>query len=112
MEGMTMARTSGYVGTLEVETRGHDRVWIGLTQSANDNDWIRVAGKRAWFTLDLETADRPVHLAELALLKQALTEGLQVQVSHDGAAAFHKSVAGDAFDCTGVRVLRSPMHFS
>jgi hypothetical protein len=33
-------------------------------------------------------------------------------VSHDGAAAFHKSVAGDAFDCTGVRVLRSPMHFS
>jgi hypothetical protein len=112
MEAMTMARTSGYVGTLEVETRGHDRVWIGLTQSANDNDWIRVARKRAWFTLDLETADRPVHLAELALLKQALTEGLQVQVSHDGAAAFHKSVAGDAFDCTGVRVLRSPMHFS
>jgi hypothetical protein len=107
-----MATTQGYVGTVEVETRGTARIWFGLTGSVNDDDWINIAGKRAWFTLNLEAAERPIYLAELSLVKDAMRDGLQLQVSHEGAASFQKREPGDSFEATGVRVLRAPMTFS
>lgn len=108
-----MATTKGFVGTIEVETRGTARIWLGLTQRKDHDDWIAIAGKRAWFTLNLEAADRPQFMAELSLFKDALRDGLQVQIAHEGAATtFHKREAGDSYEATGVRILRAPMTFS
>ena len=107
-----MATTQGFVGTIEVETRGVARIWFGLTATKNDDDWVKVAGKRAWFTLNLEAADRAMYMAELSLVKDALRDGLQLQVAHEGAASFHKREAGDSYEATGVRILRAPMRFS
>jgi hypothetical protein len=106
-----MATTQGYVGTIEVETRGVARIWFGLTESKNEDNWIKIAGKRAWFTMNLEATDRPIHMAELSLLKDAMHDGLQLQVAHEGAASFHKREAGDSYEATGVRILRVPMKF-
>ena len=107
-----MAVTNGFVGTIEVETRGTARVWFGLTESKSNDNWIRIAGKRAWFTMNLEAADRPLHLAELSLIKDAMRDGLQLQVAHEGTASFHKREPGDSYEATGVRILRAPMVFS
>jgi hypothetical protein len=107
-----MATTQGYVGTIEVETRGVARIWFGLTESKSDDNWIKIAGKRAWFTMNLEAADRPMHLAELSLVKDAMRDGLQLQVAHEGAASFQKREAGDSYEATGIRILRAPMTFS
>lgn len=107
-----MATTKGFVGTVEVETRGVARIWFGLTESKSDDDWVRIAGKRAWFTLNLEAADRPMYMAELSLVKDAMRDGLQLQVAHEGAASFHKREPGDSYEATGVRILRAPMRFS
>ena len=107
-----MATTQGYVGTIEVETRGTARIWFGLTAGKSDDNWIKIAGKRAWFTMNLEAADRPMCLAGLSLVKDAMRDGLQLQVAHEGAASFHKREAGDSYEATGVRILRAPMKFS
>jgi hypothetical protein len=113
LEEDLMATTKGFVGTIEVETRGTARIWLGLTQRKDHDDWIAIAGKRAWFTLNLEAADRPQFMAELSLFKDALRDGLQVQIAHEGAATtFHKREAGDSYEATGVRILRAPMTFS
>ena len=107
-----MARTKGFVGTIEVETRGTARIWFGLTGKKDDDDWVKIAGKRAWFTLNLEASDRPMYMAELSLIKDAMRDDLQIQVTHEGAASFHKRSAGDSYEVTGVRILRAPMRFS
>lgn len=107
-----MATTKGYVGTIEVETRGTSRIWFGLTATVNRSDWVKIAGKRAWFTLNLDASDRPMFMAELSLIKDALRDGMQVQVTHDGAASFQKRTSGDSYEATGVRILRKPMRFS
>ena len=107
-----MARTKGYVGTIEVETRGTARIWFSLTGKVNDDNWVKIAGKRAWFTLNLEEPDRPLYMAELSLIKDAMRDGLQIQVSHKGVAHYHKWSTGDTYSVTGVRILRAPMHFS
>lgn len=107
-----MATTNGYVGTIEVETRGTSRIWFGLTATVNRSDWVKIAGKRAWFTLNLDASDRPMFMAELSLIKDALRDGMQVQVTHDGAASFQKRTSGDSYEATGVRILRKPMRFS
>lgn len=104
--------TIGYVGTVEVETVGTARLWFGLTESKDKADWIKIGPVRAWFTMNLEAADRPFFLAKLPLLMEAMRSGLQVEVSHGGAASFHKSEPNDSFEVDGVRVLRSPMVFS
>jgi hypothetical protein len=106
-----MATTQGFVGTIEVETRGVARIWFGLTASKSDDDWVKVAGKRAWFTLNLEAADRPMYMAKLSLIKDAMRDGLQLQVAHEGAASF-KREPGDSCEANGVRILRAPMRFS
>lgn len=107
-----MARINGYVGTIEVETRGTARIWFSLTGKVNDDDWVKIAGKRAWFTLNLEGADRPMYMAELSLIKDAMRDGLQIQVSHQGVESYSKRSAGDTYSVTGVRILRAPMRFS
>jgi hypothetical protein len=104
--------TIGYVGTVEVETVGTARLWFGLTESKDKADWIKIGPVRAWFTMNLEAADRPFFLAQLPLLMEAMRSGLQVRASHGGAASFHKSEPNDSFEVEGVRVLRSGLFFS
>ncbi len=48
-----MATTKGYVGTID-ETCGTSRIWFGLTSSKTSARWVKIAGKRAWFTLILK----------------------------------------------------------
>jgi hypothetical protein len=108
----TTPRTDGFVGTLEVETRGVSRIWFALTASSGGSDWVKIGAKRAWFTMNLESADRPSHMAELSLLLEAMRSRLAVRVRHDGAAtSFQKEQPGDSFEATGVRVLRSGLSF-
>jgi len=107
-----MASTIGFVGTLMVETRGTSRVWFGLTESADDSAWVRIGRGRAWFTMNLDTADRPMHMAQLRLISDAMTHGRAVKVDHDGAeTSFNFNRPGDSFEVTGLRVLREPLSF-
>jgi hypothetical protein len=106
-----VATTVGYVGTIESETRSVSRLWFSLTAAAKGDDWIKIGSPRAWFTMNMESADRPSHMAQLTLLLEAMRSGLHVQVSHGGAADFDKSAPNDSFECDGIRVLRSGLHF-
>ena len=106
-----MARTEGFVGTIEVETRNTSRIWFSLTSKDDNSDWVEIAGKRAWFTLNLDASDRPMYMAELSLIKDALEHDYPIQVTHEGAAGFHKRTPGDSYETTGVRILRAHMHF-
>jgi hypothetical protein len=106
-----MATTEGYVGTLEAESRGGARLWFSLTADASGSDWIRIGGNRAWFTMSMESADRPTHMAQLTLLLEAMRSGLQVKVSHGGAASFSKSNPNDSFEIDGARILRTGLNF-
>ena len=71
--------TIGYVGRVEAETVGTARLWFSLTESEDEGDWIKTGSVRAWFTMDLETADRPFFLTMLPLLMEAMRSGLQVE---------------------------------
>lgn len=107
-----MASTIGFVGTLMVETRGTSRVWFGLTESADNSTWVRIGRVRAWFTMNLDTADRPMHMAQVRILSDAMTHGRAVKVDHDGAETGLKfNSPRDSFEVTGLRVLREPMSF-
>jgi hypothetical protein len=103
--------TVGFVGTVEVETVDTARLWLSLTQSKDANDWIKIGAVRAWFTTNLEAADRPFFLAQIPLIIEAMRSGLQVQVSHGGAASFEKSQPNDSFEVNGIRILRAPLLF-
>lgn len=103
--------TTGFVGTVEVETRGVSRLWFSLTEHDNQSDWIKIGAVRAWFTMNLEAADRPFYLAQMTLLMEAMRSGLHVNVSHGGAANFQKRAPSDSFEVDGVRVLRDPLRF-
>ena len=61
--------------------------------------------------MNLESTDRPFHFAELTLIIEAMRAGLEVKVSHAGAADFEHSEPNDSFEVDGVRVLRAPMGF-
>lgn len=106
-----MPTTNGYVGTIEAETRDVNRLWFSLTEEATGAGWIRIGAARAWFTMRMDTADRPTYLAQLTLLLEAMRRGWHVSVSHGGAASFQKSDPNDSFEVNGVRVLRSGVHF-
>jgi hypothetical protein len=107
-----MASTVGYVGTIQVETVNVSRIFFGLTAKNNTSDWVKVGGKRAWFTMNLEAGDRPFYLAQLSLIKQAMSEGLQIKVGHEGAVTgWHYREPGDVFECNSARILRAPMQF-
>ena len=71
-----MPSTDGFVGTIEVETRGVSRIWFSLTDEPTGSDWVRIGNPRAWFTMNLETGDRPYELAKLTLLLEAQRNGL------------------------------------
>ncbi len=107
-----MPRTKGFVGTVEVETRNVSRIWFSLTAGPNDDDWVKIGAHRAWFTLNLESSERPFYLSELPLIMESMRTRIQIQVSHEGAAAFEKRNPGDSFEVNGVRILRHPMRFS
>ena len=103
----------GFVGTVEVETKGTSRVWFGLTESKDKADWVKIGAVRAWFTLNLEAADRPFYLAQLALLMEAMREGQHVEVGHGGAiTTLEKWDPNDSFQVDGIRLLRAPMRIS
>jgi hypothetical protein len=99
------------VGTIEAETRGVSRLWFSLTDEAKSDDWVKIGAPRAWFTMNMESADRPSHMAQLTLLLESMRSGLQVQVSHGGAADFDKFEPNDSFEVDGIRVLRAGLHF-
>jgi len=105
------ASTVGYVGTVEVETEATPRLWLSLTASANEGDWVKIGSVRAFFTMDLSSTQRPYYLAMLPLLLEAMRSGDQVRVKHGGVVGFHKQVPNDSFEATGVRILRSPITF-
>lgn len=107
-----MARTVGYVGTIQVETVNVSRIFFGLTEEKDESNWVKVGGKRAWFTMNLEANDRPFYLAQLSLISEAMRGGLQVQVGHGGTLDWHIRTPGDTFPATSVRILRAPMKFS
>ena len=54
----TTLSTVGFVGTIEVETKGTARIWFGLTESKDTADWIKIGQVRAWFTMNLEARRR------------------------------------------------------
>jgi hypothetical protein len=106
-----MAKTIGYIGTIESETRGTNRLWFSLTENATGGKWVKIGAFRAWFTMNMESSDRPSHMAQLTLILEALRSGLSVEVTHDGSASFHKWDAGDSFETNGIRILRIDLHF-
>ena len=107
-----MATTVGFVGTIEVETRNVSRIWFSLTDKSDSDDWVKIGSVRAWFTMNLESADRPLHMAKLSLIQEAMRSDLQIQVNHGGAVtSFQKREPLDSFEVDGVRILRAPMHF-
>ncbi len=107
-----MPRTNGYVGTVEVETRNVSRIWFSLTESPGSADWVRIGQHRAWFTMNLETDDRPYEIAKLTLLMESVRSSLAIRVSHGGAISdFHKRNPNDSFEVDGVRILRQGMVF-
>lgn len=44
-----MGDTVGYVGSIEVETRGHDRIWFSLTERDTGSQWVEKNGRRAGY---------------------------------------------------------------
>lgn len=106
-----MGSTVGFVGTVKVETVDTSRIWFSLTDGPTGDDWIHIGARRAWFTMNLEDVDRAAHLAQLTLLMEALRSGCQVKADHGGSASFHYNEAGDAFEVTGLRMLRPPLRF-
>jgi hypothetical protein len=62
--------------------------------------------------MNMESADRPSHMAQLTLLLEAIRSGLQVKASHDGVATgFYRDVEGDSYEVNGLRLLRSGLRF-
>ncbi|MBD0285777.1 MAG: hypothetical protein ICV79_10185 [Flavisolibacter sp.] len=61
--------------------------------------------------MNMESNDRPSHMVQLTLLLEAMRNGLQVQVSHGGAADFQKVEPNDSFEVDGIRILRKHLTF-
>lgn len=103
-----MAKTNGFVGILESETRSVSRLWFTLTSTPTGTEFVKIGSHRAWFTMNMEGADRPSYLAQLSLLTEAMRAHLKVEVSHGGAHSdFHKDFANDSFEVDGVKIFRS-----
>ncbi|HEU4687801.1 MAG TPA: hypothetical protein VFS23_05545 [Vicinamibacterales bacterium] len=102
----------GYVGTIEAETRSVSRLWFGLISEPSGANWLKEANKRVWLSMNMESADRPSHMAQLTLLLEAMRSGLQVRVSHDGVAPnLSRDVDGDSYEVKGLRILRTGLRF-
>ena len=105
-----MATTTGYVGILEVETRHVSRIWFALTSTPTAPNWVKIGQHTAWFTMNMETNDRPSEMAKLSLLLEALRGKLHVTVNHGGAASFKKYHPHDSFEVDGVAIVQSGLH--
>jgi hypothetical protein len=111
---MELKRTVGYVGSIEVETAGHDRIWFSLTERDTGSDWVEIDGRRAWFQMSLEPSNaRPVELAKLALVFEAMRERQQIAVYHPEGphAGISRMTPNDTWDAKKVRSLRPGIHF-
>lgn len=106
-----MPFTQGYVGTIDAETSGGAQLWFSLTKNATGSDWVKIGQYRAWFAMDMESADRPTHMAQLTLLLEAMRSGLPVQVKHGAVASFTRRDPNDSFAAEGVRILRAGLQF-
>jgi hypothetical protein len=109
-----MGNTVGYVGSIEVETRGHDRIWFSLTERDTGSQWVEKNGRRAWFQMSVEKSDaRPVELAKLALLFEAHRERQQIRVYHpdEHHSGIYRMTPDDTWDAEKIRVLRVGLHF-
>jgi hypothetical protein len=108
-------RTVGYVGTIEVETEGHDRIWFSMTERDTGSDWVQLDGQRAWFQMWVNgaQADRPVEMAKLGLLVEAMRERQEVAVYHPDTphAGISRQRANDTFDANKIRTLRLGISF-
>lgn len=107
-------RTTGYVGSIEVETEGTDRIWFSLTLQDNGANWVNLNGKRAWFQMKVEESNsRWVEMAKLAMIMDAMREGHQIAVYHpeDHHAGIYRMVSGDTYDALKIRSLRTGLHF-
>ena len=107
-------KTVGYVGSIEVETSGTDRVWFSLTEQDSGANWVEINGIRAWFQMKVEASDaRPVEMAKLAMLFEAMKEGYQVAIYHpdEPRSRIYRMTRNDTFDANKVRTLRTGLHF-
>ena len=107
-------RTTGYVGSIEVETEGQDRIWFSLTEQDNGANWVEINNIRAWFQMRVEPSSaRPVEMAKLAMLFDAMKEGYQVAVYHpdDPRPDINRMRSNDTFDAIKIRTLRTGIHF-
>ncbi|MED5811319.1 hypothetical protein VST63_03015 [Mycolicibacterium sp. 050232] len=104
-----MSPTYGYVGTIESETRETARLWFSLRSESVGGEWVKIGANRAWFTMDMETDQRPSHMAQLTLLLEAMRSGLQIRVSHGGLLNF--GISRDSYEVNGIRILRSDLTF-
>lgn len=109
-----MKRTTGYVGSIEVETEGTDRIWFSLTQQDSGANWVEVGGKRAWFQMKVEPSSaREVEIAKLAMIMDAMREGYELAVYHpeDPHEGISRMEPNDTYDAIKVRTLRTGLHF-
>jgi len=110
-----MKRTTGYVGSIEIETEGTDRIWFSLTQQDSGDNWVEVAdGKRTWFQMKVESGSaREVEMAKLAMILDAMREGYEIAVYHpdNPHVGISRMTAGDTYDAVKVRTLRTGLHF-
>ena len=107
-------RTTGYVGSIEVETEGTDRIWFSLTEQDSGANWVELNDIRAWFQMWVEPGgSRPVHMAKLALLFDAMREGWQIAVYHpdDPRTDINRMQSNDTYNAEKVRCLRTGIHF-
>src|SRR4051812_5864852 len=111
VRSFVMAKTVGYVGAIESTTPGTNRLWFALRSESQGGSWVKIGGKTAWFTMNMDSGDRPSHMAQLTLLLEALRSGAQVRVTHGGAASFERDEPGDTFEVDGVRINRAGLTF-
>ena len=107
-------RTTGYVGSIEVETEGTDRIWFSLTEQDSGDNWVEIDGIRAWFQMKVERSSaRPVEMAKLAMLFDAMKEGYQVAVYHPETPRgdINRMRSNDTYNADKVRTLRTGLHF-
>jgi len=107
-------RTIGYVGSIEVETEGTDRIWFSLTEEDSGANWVELNNIRAWFQMSVEPSNsREVNMAKLALLFDAMREGWQVAVYHpdDPRTNINRMRRNDTYNADKIRCLRTGIHF-
>lgn len=106
---MALRNTDGYVGEIVVETRGHDRIWFSLTERDTGGEPVKINGKKASFQMSVNPTDaRPVEMAKLLLLQEAMRERQQVRVRHNVKKEVNM---GNTWEALEVHSLRVGIHY-